>query len=167
MSPAMSDTPELLPCPLCGGPSELWRAHPENPKLPAWVACMDKCVVLISHHYEADAEAIAAWNRRSPSAAYAAGAAKMRERALKAIPAVEDDEMRFLYDDISALPLPPFDHEVAVEKMARAIEERMGPLVGHPEYLADPIKRGHAEKRRKDAALGHARAALAALIGEK
>jgi hypothetical protein len=47
-----------------------------------------------------------------------------------------------------------------VEAMADAIEQRMGPLVGSPEYLADPVKCARAEKRRREAAVGHAQAAL-------
>lgn len=55
----------LLPCPMCGGKAEIWRAHPENPKRGAWIACVDRCLVL-TKEYDADEKAIAAWNRRSP-----------------------------------------------------------------------------------------------------
>lgn len=54
---------ELLPCPFCGGKAELWRAHPENPKRKAWVACMDRCAVM-TKEYETNQEAAKAWNRR-------------------------------------------------------------------------------------------------------
>lgn len=46
------------------------------------------------------------------------------------------------------------------ERVADALEARMGPLVGSPEYLADPVKRELAEKRRRDAAVGQASTAL-------
>ena len=49
-----------------------------------------------------------------------------------------------------------------VEKVARALEKLMGPVVGSPEYLADPVKRARAEKRLRDAAMSQALAALAA-----
>lgn len=59
---AEMNKPDLLPCPFCGGQAELWRAH--NSK-PAWIACMGRCVVLVTRDYQSDAEAIAAWNRRA------------------------------------------------------------------------------------------------------
>ena len=34
------------------------------------------------------------------------------------------------------------------ERIAREIEQKMGPLVGSPEYLADPVKCARAERRR-------------------
>ncbi len=57
---------ELKPCPLCGGRAEIWRAHPEGPKRKAWIACVDRCLVL-TREYDTTEEAIAAWNRRAPS----------------------------------------------------------------------------------------------------
>lgn len=42
--------------------------------------------------------------------------------------------------------------EKARQAAIAAIRERMGPLVGSPEYLADPVKRARAEKRQADAA---------------
>ena len=56
-------TPELLPCPFCGGDADIWRASGER---TAWVACMGRCSVLVSKEYTTDAEAIAAWNTRAP-----------------------------------------------------------------------------------------------------
>ncbi len=54
----------LEPCPLCGGKAEIWRAHPdEPPRRRAWIAGMDRCLVL-TKEYDTDAEAIAAWNTR-------------------------------------------------------------------------------------------------------
>jgi hypothetical protein len=64
-------TEELKPCPLCGGKAELWRAHPENPKLNAWVACADRCLVL-TQEFESDEAAIAHWNTRTPDRSEAA-----------------------------------------------------------------------------------------------
>jgi len=58
--------PELKPCPFCGGEAEIWRAHECR---TAWIACMGKCVVLISKEYLSDDEAITAWNRRADIAA--------------------------------------------------------------------------------------------------
>ena len=58
--------PELKPCPFCGGEADIWRAHEGR---TAWIACMGKCVVLISKEYLSDDEAIAAWNRRADLAA--------------------------------------------------------------------------------------------------
>jgi citrate lyase beta subunit len=52
----------LKPCPFCGGASEIWRASIAR---TAWVACMGKCVVLVSKEYTTDAEAITAWNTRA------------------------------------------------------------------------------------------------------
>ena len=58
-------TPTLLPCPHCGGPAEIWRAHAENPKFPAFVGCMGRCSVLVTREYDTTEEAIAQWNRRT------------------------------------------------------------------------------------------------------
>lgn len=55
--------PDLRPCPFCGGKAELWKAHPENPKRSAWIACMDRCAVM-TKEYDTDEEAVAVWNRR-------------------------------------------------------------------------------------------------------
>lgn len=57
---------ELLPCPLCGGKADLWRAHPENPRRNAWISCADRCLVL-TQEFDSDEAAIAHWNRRAPS----------------------------------------------------------------------------------------------------
>jgi len=65
------DTQELIealePCPLCGLAAEIWRAHPENPKRKAWIACTGKCCIM-TREYLTDEEAIAAWNTRARSA---------------------------------------------------------------------------------------------------
>lgn len=58
---------ELKPCPLCGGPAELWKAQDAQRKRPAFVACMGRCVVLISRECETDEEAISLWNTRAPT----------------------------------------------------------------------------------------------------
>lgn len=58
-----TETSVLKPCPLCGGAAEIWRAHPENPRRPAWIACMDKCLVL-TREFATTEEAITHWNRR-------------------------------------------------------------------------------------------------------
>ena len=54
----------LKPCPFCGGDAEIWRARGER---TVWVGCMGWCSVLVSEEYKTDAEAVAAWNRRTPS----------------------------------------------------------------------------------------------------
>lgn len=51
----------------------------------------------------------------------------------------------------------------SVERVADAIEACMGPLFGSPEYLADPVKRARAEKRRRDGAVTYATAVIAAM----
>lgn len=56
-------TVELKACPLCSGSAEIWRAHHEKPIRKAWIACMNRCLVL-TKEYETTAEAIAAWNAR-------------------------------------------------------------------------------------------------------
>ena len=53
-----------------------------------------------------------------------------------------------------------------VERVKAAMIERIGPVFGSPEYLADPVKLARATKRRDDAAENYARAALSAAIGE-
>lgn len=67
---------DLLPCPLCGGDAELWRAHPEH-KRTAWIACMAKCSVLVSKEYPTDEDAIAAWNTRPAEDALRARVAEL------------------------------------------------------------------------------------------
>jgi hypothetical protein len=47
-----------------------------------------------------------------------------------------------------------------IEKVADRIQERMGPLFGSPEFLADPVKRARAEKRQRDSALSFAQIAV-------
>lgn len=47
------------------------------------------------------------------------------------------------------------------ELVADRIQDRMGPLVGSPEYLADPVKRARSEKRQRDAAEAYAAMAVA------
>ncbi|NML93826.1 hypothetical protein HHL27_09115 [Novosphingobium sp. TW-4] len=54
----------------------------------------------------------------------------------------------------------------SVEEVADAIEARMGPVFGSPEYLADPVKLARAEKRRRDGAMTYATAVLA-IMGAK
>ncbi len=44
--------------------------------------------------------------------------------------------------------------------VADKIEASMGPLVGSPEYLADPIKRARSEKRRREGAEFYAQLAV-------
>lgn len=56
---------DLLPCPFCGGPAELWRAN-ETHKLKAWIACMGRCAVLITSQHTTDDEARKVWNTRVP-----------------------------------------------------------------------------------------------------
>ena len=51
-----------------------------------------------------------------------------------------------------------------IEAAKRAIEERMGPVFGSPEYLADTVKLARAEKRRHDSALSYATAAVDTLL---
>lgn len=82
----MTDAPdmELKPCPLCGGKAELWRAHPENPKLNAWVACADRCLVL-TQEFESDEAAIAHWNHRPLAARSAPEAGKVVTDAATAL----------------------------------------------------------------------------------
>lgn len=58
--------PKLKPCPFCGGPAEIWKA---NHNRSAWIACMGRCATVISREHKTDAEAIAAWNTRTPTLA--------------------------------------------------------------------------------------------------
>jgi len=60
-----SDVSKLKPCPFCGGPAELWRAHADR---PAWIACGGECVVLVTRECKTDDEAAAIWNRRTETA---------------------------------------------------------------------------------------------------
>ena len=53
---------ELRPCPLCGGDTEIWKAH-NNPNRNAWIACMSGCAVLTREHPTTE-KAIATWNAR-------------------------------------------------------------------------------------------------------
>lgn len=55
-------TADLKPCPFCGGPAEMWRAHE---KRRAWIACMGRCAVLITREHDTDEQAAACWNTRS------------------------------------------------------------------------------------------------------
>jgi hypothetical protein len=50
--------------------------------------------------------------------------------------------------------------EELIRRVADRIEERMGPVFGSPEYLADPVKLARAEKRRRDSAEAFARIAV-------
>lgn len=54
----------------------------------------------------------------------------------------------------------------AVASVAAKIQERMGPLVGSPEYLADPVKRARSEKRQRDAAEAYAEFAIESALSE-
>lgn len=55
---------DLLPCPFCGGPAEMWNAF-SNPKRPAWIACMGRCAVLVTDEHKTTEEAIKTWNTRA------------------------------------------------------------------------------------------------------
>ena len=59
-----SELSDLLPCPFCGGKAEIWKAHPENPKRNAWIACMERCAVMTKEFATSD-EAVVMWNRRA------------------------------------------------------------------------------------------------------
>lgn len=51
-----------------------------------------------------------------------------------------------------------------VKLVADRIQERMGPLFGSPEYLADPVKLARAEKRQRDKAESDAQVAIEAAL---
>jgi len=51
--------------------------------------------------------------------------------------------------------------------IADKIQEEMGPLVGSPEYLADPVKRARAQKRQRDAAEHWAQIAVSAMLSAR
>lgn len=62
--------PRLLPCPFCGGPANIWRAHTYPFPRKAWIACMGDCGgktrgTVLTTEYDTDAEATNAWNRRA------------------------------------------------------------------------------------------------------
>lgn len=69
--------PDLLPCPLCGGPAEIWQARDQR---PAWIACVSRCLVLTREH-STTTEAAAAWNTRADLSA--ASVAQARREALE------------------------------------------------------------------------------------
>lgn len=50
-----------------------------------------------------------------------------------------------------------------VDSVADRIEALIGPVVGSPEYLADPVKLARAEKRRRDHAVSLAGIAIEAM----
>lgn len=52
---------------------------------------------------------------------------------------------------------------LTINMLAEAMEERLGPVFGSPEYLADPIKLARAEKRLRDAAMGHVQCLLSTI----
>ena len=93
--------PELKPCPFCGGAADIWRAHEGR---TAWIACMGKCVVLVSKEYLSDDEAIAAWNRRADLAQPAQVQPDPRDEVIKglveaATDAAEAIDMAYGSDD--------------------------------------------------------------------
>ncbi len=55
--------------------------------------------------------------------------------------------------------------EPFIREVADRIETRLGPLVGSPEYLADPVKRARSERRRREAAESYARIAVEEVLG--
>jgi hypothetical protein len=61
--------------------------------------------------------------------------------------------------------LTKFD-TVTLTRVADLIEARMGPLFGSPEYLADPVKRGRSEKRRRESAEFYASVAIQATAAD-
>lgn len=68
----------LLPCPFCGGGAELHSYEDDD----VYTVVCDHCDAS-GRHYSGASEAIAAWNRRAPSADARAAEATMRERAAK------------------------------------------------------------------------------------
>lgn len=114
----MSDTPELLPCPLCGGEAgPAVQYAPASSTFVARVNCV-RCHLCMMEPHGCDVRKL--WNRRSPSAAYAAGAEAAFEMVAEVClaPGAVNDAAE-VPDAIAALPLPTFDREAAVEKMAR------------------------------------------------
>jgi len=77
----MTDAPELLPCPFCGGGAQISRAH-QNKMLAMGEVATDEHYLFTLHHacnptlndgvsvcwtYKPKAALIAAWNRRTPA----------------------------------------------------------------------------------------------------
>lgn len=56
----------IMPCPLCGGPAELWPAQesPYGGRRKAWIGCQGKCFA-VAQECETDEEAIKTWNDRA------------------------------------------------------------------------------------------------------
>lgn len=166
----MTDTPELLPCPFCGGGGgAVVQYAPASSTFVARINCV-RCHLCMMEPRGQDVREL--WNRRSPSAAYAAGAKEMRERAAARAKAMFGDAISgavACHDEMSdyemqaaakvaALPLPPFDREVVVDRMARAI------CVGACSRM--DIAVCDEKERCEECRLG-ARAALSALMGER
>lgn len=55
---------DLLPCPFCGGPAEIWRTGVHQ-RRPAWVACLGRCATVVTAEHATDDAAIETWNSRS------------------------------------------------------------------------------------------------------
>lgn len=57
------DIVELLPCPFCGGTPKILN----DPGLAMYIRCMS-CGIDNNRQLQTEAQAVAAWNRRSPAA---------------------------------------------------------------------------------------------------
>ena len=101
---------DLKPCPFCGGPAEIRGDDaPEN-----WVHCVANC----QPSGRDKAALVAAWNTRAPNpAAFAAGAAAMREAAAELVMDARmgerDSDLRSIIHGIRAIPLPTFGTQPA------------------------------------------------------
>lgn len=111
---------ELLPCPLCGGKADLWRAHPENPRRNAWISCADRCLVL-TQEFDSDEAAIAHWNRRAPSSPEVRQEAAVVElvEALTQIRAAYQ-AAKYVPGDYPVMPAKPAEFMRAVGKILSA-----------------------------------------------
>jgi Lar family restriction alleviation protein len=60
---------ELLPCPFCGGEAitNYKRFYGLKPIIRFGVSCQGDCGIFLDERAKSEAEAIAAWNRRTPS----------------------------------------------------------------------------------------------------
>lgn len=101
---ALAATPELLPCPFCGGhASVVLNSFPPPTKRHRWYhpSCDDgECPGYVAEQdeqggtccdFKTEAEAIAAWNRRAPNLSLIAEIRELREALTQALPHLEEN----------------------------------------------------------------------------